>query len=60
MRRPHEHRPLGLFDVPADAVEPVDQRVAPAAVDLVLTSFGKSGASFIATVAAIWMGWNVP
>src|SRR6266571_5268075 len=34
-RRPHEHRPLGLGDRPAHLVEPVDERVAALAVDLV-------------------------
>src|SRR4030095_9981504 len=33
--RPHEHGPLGLLHLPADLVEPVDERVAPLAVHLV-------------------------
>ena len=44
---------------PARAVEAVAERVAPGAIDA-QTSAGVSGASFMAVMAAIWIGWKVP
>ena len=57
--RPREHRPLRPRDVPADAREPVDERVPPAAVDLVHLP-RNSRASLSVTVEAICIGWKVP
>ena len=59
-RRPDEHRAAGLRELPADTGETVAERVAARAVDLVHERAGTRGASFIAMIEAIWIGWNVP
>ena len=59
-RRPREHRRARPRYVPADACEPVAEHVAARAVDLGDLGRRVGGASFIAVIAAIWIGWNVP